>query len=248
MLDSNFSKENLKLFYEFQKLENNLIQFVNSGNSEKANQIYNLIFDKYEYYQLSENSLQSYKFHIVSLITLMSNTIINKGFSPYSVRAKSQAFIKLADSYTNISDLKNIGRIAAKAFCAQASKAKISSSNQYIALAINYIHDHLGEKISLDEVASHVFMNKCNFCSQFKDVTGHTFSDYVNIIRIERAKIFLSHTDKDITDIAVSLGFNSQAYFSTIFKKYTGITPSQFKSRNRGTYISELNVLNQNKF
>ncbi|MDO5708323.1 MAG: AraC family transcriptional regulator [Andreesenia angusta] len=252
MIDPKFPKKNLELFYRIQSIENDLLISINFGDALESQELYqkyidNIIKDETNSYNLSENKVQSIKYHIVSLIVLMSNLIIKKGFSAYSVKAKAQAMIQMLDGYQEIQDLVRLGRIATKAFCAQSSKASISCENKYIRLALNYIHEHLGEKITLDDIANHVYMDKCRLCSQFKDTTGYTFSEYIAQSRIERAKILLSHSERELSYIADSLGFGSQGYFSTLFKKYTGSTPTEFRLQNKDIYMSEFNILNHNK-
>lgn len=248
MLDPNVSKKNLEFFYKLQSLENEILISINFGDLDEAQKNYRnyidfIIRDKDKIYCLSNDATQSLKYHIVSLIVLMSNLILKKGFSAYSVKAKFQAMIQMLDEYTDVQDIVRLGQIATKAFCAQSSKASISCENKYIRLALNYIHEHIGEKLSLDDIANHVYMDKCRFCSQFKDITGYSFSEYITQARIERAKILLSHSEKDISYISTSLGFGSQGYFSTLFKKHTHLTPSEFRLQNKGIYMSELNII-----
>ena len=63
----------------------------------------------------------------------------------------------------------------------------------------------------------------------FKHVTGLTFRDYLNKVRVEDAKRLLISTDYQIMEIAVACGFNDQSYFTKVFKKYTGLSPRNFR-------------------
>jgi len=63
----------------------------------------------------------------------------------------------------------------------------------------------------------------------FKQVTGISFKEYLNKVRIEEAKSLLEHTDYSIMEIAVACGYSDQSYFTKVFKKATGITPKQYR-------------------
>jgi len=72
-------------------------------------------------------------------------------------------------------------------------------------------------------------INKCYFCSIFKKETGLTFINYLNSYKIEKSKELLKNTNLSLLDIALSVGFNNQSYYSTVFKKITCKTPLEFR-------------------
>jgi YesN/AraC family two-component response regulator len=94
-----------------------------------------------------------------------------------------------------------------------------------------YIKAHLTEKLSLDEVAEHVYLSKSYFCRIIKDELGCTFTEYVNRLRVERSKILLTGTGMPIAEIACAVGFDDQSYFNRIFKKQTGIAPGSYRKK-----------------
>ena len=95
--------------------------------------------------------------------------------------------------------------------------------------AISYVEKHYAEKMSLDDVAEHIFINRSYFCQLFKREMGLTFGDFLEHIRIEKAKLFLSSTNLPISNVAEQAGFSSQAYFTKIFKNSTGISPLRYR-------------------
>ncbi|MBC5995556.1 AraC family transcriptional regulator [Romboutsia ilealis] len=100
----------------------------------------------------------------------------------------------------------------------------------YIRKAIGYIHHHYQDEISIDSICEKLDINKCYFCSLFKKYTGHTFSYFLNNFRVEKSKELLAKTDLSLLEVAFSVGFNNQTYYSIIFKKFTNQTPSQYRS------------------
>lgn len=95
--------------------------------------------------------------------------------------------------------------------------------------ALSYVDEHYAEKISLDGVVEHVFMNRSYFCQLFKKEVGMTFGDYVEYIRIENAKRLLATSDLPVLSVAEQTGFNNQAYFTKVFKKATDISPLRYR-------------------
>lgn len=95
--------------------------------------------------------------------------------------------------------------------------------------AMSYIREHFRENISRDEVAAAVFVTSSYLSRIFHQETGFKITDFLTRCRIEEAKALLRNTDHSISDIAVESGFDSFSYFSTVFKKVTGITPVQYR-------------------
>lgn len=104
-----------------------------------------------------------------------------------------------------------------------------SANNELIKRAMIYISRHFNEPLTLEAVASHVHLHPSYFSTVFKQSTGSSFKEHLNMLRIEESKRLLSNTDFSIIDIAIAVGFEDQSYFSKVFKKYTGSTPKQFR-------------------
>ncbi len=97
--------------------------------------------------------------------------------------------------------------------------------------AVKYIMEHFAEKITLEQVASHLFVSTWYLCKVLKKATNKNFIDIVNGVRIESAKKQLAETYKKVYEISESVGFSELAYFSRIFKKTTGMTPNEYRNR-----------------
>lgn len=96
---------------------------------------------------------------------------------------------------------------------------------------LTFIEEHYPEKLTLDDLAGCVSMNKNYFCKFFYDLTQRSPMEYLNYYRIEAACEQLSHTDKSITEVALDCGFSDASYFIKVFKKYKGITPSRYEEQ-----------------
>ncbi|AEE96524.1 helix-turn-helix domain-containing protein [Mahella australiensis] len=110
---------------------------------------------------------------------------------------------------------------------------KHSSKNNAIVEAVKaHIEKHYSEDLSLDDVASKVYMSTSYMSTLFKEVTGHNFTDYVIGVRMSKAKELLVSDDKDINAIAGMVGYNNMRSFLRAFKRCTGMTPTEYRKSN----------------
>ena len=92
-----------------------------------------------------------------------------------------------------------------------------------------YVSCHLYQKISLDEISAYAGMNKTYFCLFFKKHYGMPFTDYINRKRLETASAMLLKPDTSIAEVAIACGYPTVTYFNRIFRKFKGMTPSEFR-------------------
>lgn len=92
-----------------------------------------------------------------------------------------------------------------------------------------YLDEHYGEKISLDAVANRFFIDKHYLSRLFKERYDVSLITYLQQVRITHAKRLLRFTDKSIEEIGLNCGIGELSYFSRVFKKLEGITPSEFR-------------------
>ncbi len=94
-----------------------------------------------------------------------------------------------------------------------------------------YIAAHQGEEIALEDVAQAVHASTFHFCKTFKKATGFTFTQYLGLVRVAKAKQLLANPQKRISEIAYEVGFQSLTHFNRVFRKVTGQSPTDFRER-----------------
>jgi AraC family transcriptional regulator len=94
---------------------------------------------------------------------------------------------------------------------------------------LQYIDANIGEPITLADLAAEAGLSRMYFAKQFRAATGIRPHDYVLRKRIERAQQMLAARFAALVDIALSVGFQTQAHFTTVFKKFVGNTPCQWR-------------------
>jgi len=113
------------------------------------------------------------------------------------------------------------------------TEAKISPADQseeIIQRAINYISAHINEKISESHLANLCSMSPYRFSRLFKEYCSCTFQEYLVQQRIDEAVRLLANPDTPISDIAFTVGFNDASYFTRAFRRYVGMSPTEFRA------------------
>ena len=104
-----------------------------------------------------------------------------------------------------------------------------SQNNLHIKKIKSYIEGHLFEKITLDHIAKEVYLAPQYCCHLFHREMGVTIVDYILSQRLEHAKQLLLSENTPLNLLAEKLGFSNYNYFSRVFKKKTGMSPSQYR-------------------
>lgn len=93
----------------------------------------------------------------------------------------------------------------------------------------DFLDKYYGERMSLDTVASHFFIDKCYLARIFKEQYGMTLTAYLHQVRITHAKYMLRFTKKRIDEIGMECGIDEPNYFSRVFRKLEGMSPSEYR-------------------
>lgn len=105
-----------------------------------------------------------------------------------------------------------------------------------IHMARQYVADHYRQKISVQDVADRLHLNPSYFSHLYVKETGQHFSDYLMEYRIEKSKELLMSTNMSVGEVAETVGYDDQRYFSRIFRRMTGMNPTEFRKNvpNKG--------------
>lgn len=113
-----------------------------------------------------------------------------------------------------------------------AEKRRIQNPKSKMQEIADYLKLNYNKKIQQAECARLFYLNKDHMCRKFKEEMGIGMVDYVNRIRIEKAKELLRNTGKTIQEISDVIGFVDQKYFSRQFKKETSLSPTEYRMQN----------------
>lgn len=148
--------------------------------------------------------------------------------------SQTEAYLQLDQLTQELNDVSTaIGmQRLVERFCALHTKhfANVQKPiSPAVSKAIAFCNEHYQEKISLERLANIAGFNKSYFSQLFHKETNMPFGDYLESIRIQNAQRLLRDLNLSISDIAEVVGFANQNYFTKVFKKQTGLVPSQYR-------------------
>lgn len=123
---------------------------------------------------------------------------------------------------------------ASQAFDLEPNKG---SGEKAIDVALQYIKEHYSEDLSLEKMASVVFLNPAYFSQLFKQKTGQGYKEYVTTLRLEQAKLLLLIPKLKLAEIAERIGYQDMRHFTQMFRKRYNITPTEYRQQQ---YINVL--------
>lgn len=111
----------------------------------------------------------------------------------------------------------------------QSTDTDVKKPQQFIEKAIDFMKVNLSSEVSIDSVALAVKCSRAKLFAVFKESAGMTPHDYWLRLRIDHAQELLRSSKMSITKIAMDCGFSTSQYFSTVFKKYAGTSPMEYR-------------------
>ncbi len=120
-----------------------------------------------------------------------------------------------------------------------SQECSFNKENDLIKIICSYILDHLTEDISIEKIAEELNISYYYMCHIFKNKYGITVNTFRTQKRLEIAMRKLLETDEKIADIAVLCGFNNISYFTEIFTKMIGISPTLFRTQNKDVFLHD---------
>ncbi len=143
----------------------------------------------------------------------------------------------LEDSMQELSQLEEHGQIAD--WCRQMfailhnpnqdMDIQLDHERMIITQAKQYIIEHLNDELTLAGVSNHVSLNPVYFSRLFKQETGQTYSDFVISLRMKRAMDYLKDPTIRVYEIGLLVGYRNAKHFQKLFKRFTGMTPSEYR-------------------
>lgn len=113
----------------------------------------------------------------------------------------------------------------------------MKENKKIIEKAMQYINEHLDERVSLQQVSSAAGYSKSHLNRMFAESTGKTIYKYIREKRLNRAAKRLVNTDQSIVEIALEAGYDSQQAFTLAFRKQYGMTPLVYRERETENII-----------
>ena len=147
--------------------------------------------------------------------------------------ALSDGYIQRVELLSDQSKIMNLQYHMILEYTEQVEKLHRTRHASKLATDVaNYIQHHLSEPISAEKLAEELYLSRPYLSARFKAETGETRTDFILREKTEEAKRLLRYSDKSASAIGAYLGFSSHSHFIRVFKKYTGQTPNDYRSRS----------------
>lgn len=217
-----------KYFYPYNS-EKKILNYINTCDLEDIRNELKVIHEEILISQEEvtyENIMLIYNQLICSTLKYMTEHNINTG----------KAFIDANKIYSDMMSLDTLNEVEEymvefyKIILSCMTLESDSNEKKYGDQILEYINKHYKEDIMFEEMADEIGISYSYMRKLVKNITGKSLIDYINILRIEEVKRLLLYSDMSITQIALEVGYRNVQSVNRFFKKYEGISPSEYKS------------------
>lgn len=182
---------------------------------------------------LSSKALNNMKYHFVITAALVSRRCISAGMPIEHSFQLSDYYIQKADGCTTVADVVHLHTQMVTDYARRMQLLHYPSASKQITESIDYIYNHISERLTVEILAEAVGISPTYFSRVFKKEIGTSVSDFIRKLKIEYAKNLLLYSSDDMADIAFQLSFSSQSHFIQQFRQQTGMTPKVFRDSHR---------------
>jgi len=224
--------EREQLFQKFPfLLEDKLTQAVMNADEAAALDAFNKIKNSGNKATLAPDSLRSAKNSVICSCALITRAAIQAGVSPDESYKLSDAIIQNIENLKSKQEVLNYEEKILTLFISLIKRKVHNNVSLPVSRAIRYIDAHVSEKLSLSIIAEHVGVNKNYLSGLFKKEMNMPMSDYIQTRKVNESAYFMKYSDHAISEIAMLYGFNSQSYYTHVFKKVKGMTPAEYRTK-----------------
>ena len=210
------------------QLEQRLLTAIKMKNEREAIRSLKMI-NKQERARLSNDSLRSLKNSIICSCALFTRAAIEAGVHPETAYNLSDAIIQEIENISDKKKLEDFEENMVYTFINTIKEEQIPTYSPLVSKAISYIHEQILHDLTLETIADYLYINPSYLSTIFKQETGTSLIDYINQKKIEESKYFLAHSEMTISEVSSLFQFCNQSYYTSIFKRVTGITPGKYR-------------------
>lgn len=192
---------------------------------------------------LSKNSVRNVIYHLVVSAALTSRVCVEGGMSHDEAFTLSDIYIQRADECKTVKQILEIQEEMQLDFTRRMRQVKKTNVvSLHIRKCIDYIYDHLQDKLTVEILAKYVGINPSYLSRLFSNETGVTIKKFIVNAKTATAENLLKYSDFSYLEISLALGFSTQSAFISVFKSQIGVTPKKYRDMY---YSSNDIVLNE---
>ena len=211
--------------------EKNIALILNSSDKTKVIDYIDGIFERIIEHKASYKSVQMI---CAELIIIVNKIIKEYGLDSSFIYRDNEIPYSRIQKYDNIDDVRKwILDIYAKLASLLEECGIVDRYGIHTQNAIKFINNNFNKDISLDDTAKHIGVSSSYLSRTFKDDCGKGFNEYLNMVRVGKAKLYLNNEEIKLKSIIYKVGFNNYNYFFKVFKNITGMTPVEYRNKHR---------------
>lgn len=218
-------------FYPVEE-ESLIIDILNANDEASFNESISNLFDKMVQQKYTKNQI---RISIMGLLSTIAKKAMEMGVDIYQIF--SHDFIdpnSILEHYSTMEQIKNWFKNLIASIKIEIRKKHAADIKSVIVKANAYLKENYSNPLlSLTDVASHIFLNASYFSRLYKNETGESFVEALTMVRLDNAKELLKNSNLKISAISEKIGYPNARYFCSVFKKYTELTPLEFKKINQ---------------
>lgn len=181
---------------------------------------------------LSQDPVQSQKYHFAILASLIARLCIEEGLDRETAYGMSDIYIQRVDTLTSVEKIYELRDKLVNDYTDTMHNTKRNQAySKQIAKAIDYINNNLNARITVAEVAEHLNVTASYLSKLFSKETGQSISSYIKEEKLKGAADLLKFSDFTITGISEYYHFSSQSHFTAAFTEYHGMTPKKYRDK-----------------
>lgn len=209
--------------------EDQLLAAISIGDVNSASALLNDILGQLLFHP--DCNLEVLRSRVVELSVLLSRAAMKGGADPAAIFGMNYSYLREIDELASIEELLFWLHGATRRFARHVFDYAHAKHADVIYKAMSFIRKNFAEKITLQDIANDVYLNLTYFSKIFKDETGQTPGSYIAFVRIEESKKLLKNPSVSMVEIPELVGFESQSYFTQVFKKTEGCTPWRYRKK-----------------
>ncbi|WP_099469223.1 helix-turn-helix domain-containing protein [Konateibacter massiliensis] len=221
------SSETAKNIEDRYKKEEKLMDYISVGDYEEAEKL--MFSSAFELEQRLYDTLRDQKNYLIIANTLMRKGAQRGNVHPVYLDALSSRLALKIEGLNSISACGDLKKEMIKKYCFLVQSHSTRDYTPVIQKVINYISMNLSSDLSLSQLAAVFSLNRSYLSNLFTKEVGTTLTTFVNEKRMDHAIYLLNTTYDSIQDIAAACGISELAYFSKLFRKSKGMSPSEYR-------------------
>lgn len=216
-----------QLFIYSMNKESDLMELIKNGNTEQANRLLTELTT--DIILGSKGNMDVIRTRSIELIVMTSRTAVSAGVSQERTSRINASFIQLILQQNSIDDISLQLQTAIDIFQKEIQKRTSIPEPAAIKAMKEYMKQHFRENLTLDTIAESAFLSASYASRLFKKQMNVSIMDYLLQLRMDEAKKMLRETNFSIDDISSRTGYADSSYFTKVFRKAMGVTPSQYR-------------------